>query len=103
MPRATDIMPMTGFTRAYKKVVRELRKSGRPKVLTIDGKPSLVIIDAAAFDRLVDLVDEEYIEQAVDKALADPRPGITVEQLRKHLGFLKRKGARSRPANRRAA
>ena len=103
MPRATDIMPMTGFTRAYKKVVRELRKSGRPRVLTIDGKPSLVILDAAAFDRLVDLVDAEYIENAVEKALADRRPGISVDQLRDHIGSLKRKTARSRAAKRRAA
>ncbi len=103
MPRATDIMPITGFTRAYQKVIRELKRHGRPKVLTIDGKPSLVILDPAAFDRLVDAVDAEYVGRAVSEALADRRPGITVDQLRAHISSLKRESARSASRKRPAA
>ncbi len=89
MPRATDIMPITGFTRSYQKVVRELKKHGRPKVLTIDGKPSVVILDAAAYERLMDAL---YMDREVLKGLADDRPMISVSEARARIAALAKAG-----------
>lgn len=103
MPRATDILPITSFTRAYKRVAAQLRKSGRAHVLTIDGKPSLIVQDAAAYDQLVELIDAIYVDAAISRALADPRPKRTVEQVRKNLSkrwpsLTKKKGRPSKAA-----
>lgn len=89
MLRATDIMPITGFTRSYQQVVRALKKHGRPTVLTIDGKPSVVVQDAAAYQKSLELLDAMYIDMMVDRAMADKRPSMTVDQLRARLGTLK--------------
>jgi prevent-host-death family protein len=103
MPRATDIMPITEFTRAYQKVIKQLRKNGRPKVLTVDGKPAVVVQDAAAFDRLFELVDAEYVREAIRTALADTRPGIPLEELHARIAALKQRAAKPRSRKRPAA
>jgi len=104
MPRATDIMPITEFTRAYQKVIRELRKHGQPTVLTVDGKPSVVVQDARAYQETLDALDALYVEEAVQKALDDPRPSMSVEDLRRRLGLPKKKSRpKPEPRKRRAA
>ncbi len=82
MPRATDIMPITDFTRNYKKVIAKLKKTGRPFVLTIDGKPALVIQDAGSFDHRSGLLSPAELEAAADVGRRDTRPRLTIEQLR---------------------
>lgn len=85
MPLATDIMPITGFTRGYQRIYRDLKKHGRPKVLTIDGRPAIVVQDAAAYERMVDLLDAMYVDREAAKGLADKRRPLTVKQVRRRL------------------
>jgi PHD/YefM family antitoxin component YafN of YafNO toxin-antitoxin module len=85
MLRATDIMPITEFTRNYKKVIAMLKKAGRPFVLTIDGKPAVVIQDANAFDQTLERLDARYAGEAVSRAIEDLRPSMTAEQLQTKL------------------
>jgi PHD/YefM family antitoxin component YafN of YafNO toxin-antitoxin module len=100
MPRATDIMPITEFTRAYQKVIRELKKHGQPTVLTVDGKPSIVVQDARAYQETLDTLDALYLEEAVQRALDDPRPSISVEELRRRLGLSKKSPTKSKAETR---
>lgn len=82
MPNATDILPITGFTRDYQRVRRDLQRHGRPTVLTIDGSPALVIQDAAAYDRMIELMVALYVDAAAARGLADDRARLSVPQLR---------------------
>jgi len=45
----SDIQPLSYFKRHTPQVVRQLKKSGRPMVLTIDGKAQIVVMDAKAY------------------------------------------------------
>lgn len=103
MPRATDIMPITAFTRAYQKVVKDLKKHKRPTVLTVDGRPSVVIQDAHAYEEMINALDALYVDEAVGRAMDDPRPSISVDELREHFGLLKKRSTRTVGRKRKAA
>src|SRR6476469_7084229 len=60
-----DIQSLTTFRRRSGDFMKQLRKSKRPVVLTVKGKPAAIVQDAAAYQRLLDIA-----------ARADPREGI---------------------------
>lgn len=56
--RAThDIYNLSTFKRETAKIVRQLKRTRRPIVITIKGKPELVIQDAESYWKLVQTVD----------------------------------------------
>ena len=50
----TDILPLTDFKRRTNEFVEQLRETGRPLVLTINGKPEIVVLDASAYQEIQD-------------------------------------------------
>lgn len=50
-----DIQPMTTFRNHSAKVMRHLKESGRPVVLTVNGKAAAGVQDAEAYQRLRDI------------------------------------------------
>jgi hypothetical protein len=57
MNLADDIRSLTGFKRGIPEILAQLRHSGGPLMLTIDGKAELVVQDARSYQRLVDLAE----------------------------------------------
>jgi hypothetical protein len=55
--RVQDIASLTDFHRNSKVHWMRLKRSGRPAVLTINGKAELVVQDAAAYQRLLEAVE----------------------------------------------
>jgi hypothetical protein len=55
--RVQDIASLTDFHRNSKTHWLRLKRSGRPAVLTINGKAELVVQDAAAYQRLLAAVE----------------------------------------------
>jgi len=60
MLNVKNIQSITDFTRNTHDHVKRLQGSGEPEVLTINGKAAVVVQDAVAYQRLLDLVD--YID-----------------------------------------
>jgi len=81
MKLARDIMSLSTFKRDSNKVVRQMKKTGEPVVLTVNGKAELVVQDAESYQQLLEL-----------KERAD-----TVEVLRERLATIGKK--RGRPAD----
>jgi hypothetical protein len=52
--RLQDITSLTDFHRNTKAHLKRLKVSGRPEVLTINGKAEFVVQDAAAYQRLLE-------------------------------------------------
>jgi prevent-host-death family protein len=76
----TDIDSLTNFKRQTAAYVKQLRKSGAPVVLTINGKAEVVVQDAAAYRRLVDRAAQAEREEtvvALREALKDVEAGRT--------------------------
>ena len=44
-----DIRPLTEFKRHTVRFMSRLKETGRPSVLTVNGKPALVVMDAEAW------------------------------------------------------
>ena len=55
--RIQDIASLTDFHRNSAMHCMRLRRSGRPEVLTVNGKAVLVVQDAAAYQRLLEAVE----------------------------------------------
>ena len=44
-----DISPLTEFKRDSARLIAQIKETGRPQILTVNGKPSVVVMDAAAW------------------------------------------------------
>jgi prevent-host-death family protein len=70
MIRTDAIRPLTDFKRRTAEISEELRHTGRPLVLTVNGSASLVVQDAAAYQRLLDELDRLEAIEGIREGLA---------------------------------
>ena len=70
MNLSQDIHPLTDFKRNTSEFLRQLKETGNPVVLTINGKAELVVQDAASYQRLFDLAERLETIQAVKEGIA---------------------------------
>ena len=86
-----DIQPMTAFRNQSAEFVRHLKETRRPMVLTVNGRASVVVQDADAYQRMRDIAAaadaREGIRQGLeDKAAGRARPAKDVfDDLRRSL------------------
>jgi prevent-host-death family protein len=52
-----DIQSMTTFKRNTSGLMKRIRKTGRPLILTVKGKAEAVVIDAASYQEVADHLD----------------------------------------------
>jgi len=74
-----DIRPLTEFKRDTARFVSRLRETGRPAVLTVNGKPALVVMDAEAWQDAQDRIEHDRTVAAIRKGLDEARAGQGVE------------------------
>jgi prevent-host-death family protein len=89
----SGIDSLTNFKRQTADYLRQLHSSGEPLVLTVNGKAEVVVQDAAAYQRLLDLAakaDREEAVAAIREGLADAEAG-RVKPARKALKALAKK------------
>ena len=72
-----DIQPLTTFRNNSVKMMQRLKKTKRPIILTVNGKPEAVVQDAAAYQRLLDIAAETDVNEAIRQGLEDVREGRT--------------------------
>ena len=67
-----DIAPLSDFQRNAKKHIQRLRRTGRVHVLTVNGRPALIVQDARAYQRMRSLPwppdAEERLRRSLDQA-----------------------------------
>lgn len=54
---ANGILPLKAFVRDSRSVLKKLKRSQEPVVLTVDGKAEVVMIDPAAFEAMIDQLE----------------------------------------------
>lgn len=72
-----DIGPLTDFKRRTAEYLKKLKTTGRPRVLTVNGKAELVVQDARSYQRLLELVDRAEALAGIYEGLQDVRAGRT--------------------------
>jgi len=70
-----EIHPLTDFKRNTTELVRQLKESGKPIVLTINGRAELVVQDAGSYQRLLELVERLEAVAGIRKGLEESRRG----------------------------
>jgi prevent-host-death family protein len=76
--RLEDIRPISDFSGDPQRVVDQVRKSGRPLVLTTEGQEVAVLLSIEAFEELQPAVNAD-LQQAVDEAEQGLTEGRWVE------------------------
>lgn len=85
MIQMTDIHPLTGFLRDHKSHIERLEKTGRPEVLTVNGRAKLVVQDAAAYQRMLEELDLAESTRIVREQIASVErgePGVSPAEVR---------------------
>jgi prevent-host-death family protein len=72
-----DIQSMTTFRRQSNQFLKQLKKSKRPVVLTVNGKAAAIVQDAKAYQRLLDIAARADEEEAIRQGLEDVKAGRT--------------------------
>lgn len=71
--KAASIRPITDLENHTRALVHEVVEGGQPVVITQDGQPRVVVMDAADYDRLQDtLAMLTLLAQSVDSAARRP-------------------------------
>ncbi|MFH1805343.1 MAG: type II toxin-antitoxin system Phd/YefM family antitoxin [Pseudomonadota bacterium] len=74
-----DIRPLTEFKRDTATFTARLRETGQPAILTVNGKASLVVMDAGAWQDMQNRLDHADAMAAIRKGLDQARNGEGTE------------------------
>jgi PHD/YefM family antitoxin component YafN of YafNO toxin-antitoxin module len=58
MIRPEDIASLTDFSRNAKAHIKRLKRTGRPELLTVNGKAEVVVQNASAYQRLIESLEK---------------------------------------------
>jgi prevent-host-death family protein len=75
---AKDIHSLSHFKRKTAELMKRMKKTGNPVVLTVNGKPEVVVQDAAAYQRLRALADKAEMVEFLRCSKADADAGRTL-------------------------
>jgi prevent-host-death family protein len=69
-----DFRSLAEFENDPREIVKQVHRTGRPVVVTVKGKPDVIVLDAADFERRLKLVN---LARLLAEAEADVRAGRT--------------------------
>ncbi len=81
-----DIQSLTDFKKNTPDFIRQMKETGEPIVLTINGKAELVVQGVDAYQKLREIVEEAQVLEGIRQGLEDMKAGRTVslDDLRAH-------------------
>ena len=74
-----DIRPLTEFKRDTARFVSRLKETGSPAVLTVNGRPELVVMDARAWQDVQEQLEFARAVAGIRQGLDQARQGQGVE------------------------
>jgi prevent-host-death family protein len=73
-----DIHSLTDFKKNTSEFVAQLKRTGDPVVLTINGKAELVVQEAAAYQKLRQIAEEARVLEGIRQGIEDMHAGRTM-------------------------
>lgn len=70
-----NIRSLSEFQRNARSHIRRLKKTGKPEVLTVNGKAELVVQDAVSYQKLLDELDQAQAIKAIRLGLEQAERG----------------------------
>jgi PHD/YefM family antitoxin component YafN of YafNO toxin-antitoxin module len=78
LDRNRDINALSNSKQNTSEFLRQLKATGQPVVVTINGKAELVVQDTASYQKLIDLAECAETMQALRESVADMRAGRVI-------------------------
>lgn len=75
MNLSRDIHPLTNFKRNTSDFLAQLKETGEPVVLTINGKAELVVQDVASYQKLIDIANRADEMESLRIAIEEMKAG----------------------------
>lgn len=72
-----DIQSLSTFKRNTTNLIEQMKETGSPVVLTVNGKAEVVVQDAAAYQKLLDKLERLESMLAIQQGLQDVNNGET--------------------------
>lgn len=95
-----DIHSLSDFKRNTSGLLEQMRETGHPVVLTINGKAELVVMDAASYQKMRDRIDELEALEGIKRGLADVAAGRVKPLEQFESEFRAERGLRSKARSR---
>lgn len=70
-----QIHPVTDFVRNYKSLLSRIKETGHPEVLTINGKPEYVILDAKSYQAVANELEQRRFIHAINEGIESMKAG----------------------------
>lgn len=70
-----DIQSLTTFRRRSGDFMKQLKRTKRPVVLTVNGKAAAIVQDAEAYQRLLDIAARTSPEEGIRQGVEDAKQG----------------------------
>ncbi len=71
-----DIDSLTNFKRNTPEFLRQLKETGEPVVLTINGKAELVVQDSASYQKLMEIAERAEELESLRIAIEEMKAGL---------------------------
>ncbi|GBE93550.1 type II toxin-antitoxin system Phd/YefM family antitoxin [Nostoc cycadae] len=72
-----DIHSLSNFKRNTSDLIKQMKQTGKPVVLTVNGKAELVVQDAQSYQKLLELVEKLETITGIKQGLEDIEVGNT--------------------------
>ena len=72
-----DIQSLSTFKRNTNELINQMKATGNPIVLTVNGKAELIVQDAVSYQKLLDTIEELETMLGIKKGLEDIATGNT--------------------------
>jgi len=73
-----DINSLSDFKRNTPKFIQQMKETGEPVVLTVNGRAEIVVQDAGAYQKLLEEVERLHAIEGIKRGLNDVDAGRTV-------------------------
>ena len=94
-----DIVSLTDFARRTKEHTAELKKHGRPRVLTHNGRAAAVVLSVAAYEQLMHDAEERKLDLRLRDALEDYAKGNSGTPATKAFQSIRTRASKRRAAH----
>lgn len=78
MIQLEDIHPLTDFQRNAKSHLSKVNKTGRPQVLTVNGRAEAVLLGRKAYEKMQDAMEELAAIKSIQVSLKQMAAGKTI-------------------------
>ena len=87
-----DIKPLSAFKRNAAQIIANIKATGNPAIITVNGNAAVVVQDAESYQEMVDIIDYFKNVRKIDLALAEVAEGQAVPAESAFISFRKTRG-----------